>query len=212
MNRKLIYKLHKWLGLITGMLLILISVSGSLLVFRKPLDHLTRPPSFRLRPAVRKASWNVLVSNATQAYGKAHLDALDLASEADEPVRITLADDTGPLTVFVDPQTGHVLGDDINNPPLSHYTYALHVNLFVGTPGAVIVLVLGAALALLAVSGLFVYRGVWRHPFRLRHKGRRKIRVADFHRIAGLWSLLFSLMFGITGVLAESRCDHARQR
>jgi uncharacterized iron-regulated membrane protein len=50
------YKLHKWLGMITGIPLLLISLTGSILLFRPELEQLTIRQAYQVKPAPQRIS------------------------------------------------------------------------------------------------------------------------------------------------------------
>jgi uncharacterized iron-regulated membrane protein len=118
---------------------------------------------------------------------------------------VLLARPTGPrLDVLVDPYRGAVVASMVPNSGWANALRQLHVRFFYGSYwGRWIVGLFGLALAFSTVTGVMIFarfnRGSWRPTVR-RGKGAR-IALADLHKVVGLGTAAFNLMFGVSGAV-----------
>lgn len=103
--------------------------------------------------------------------------------------------------VFVDPGTNQVTAES-RAVTFKSFMRAIHYYLFV--PGdAIFYLISSLGIVLLAslVAGIAVYKKFWRGFFRMPRWGKGSRTVwGDVHRLAGLWSLPFVFIIGLTSV------------
>lgn len=208
MNIKTLFRWHLWLGLCTGLLLLVIGGSGSVAVFIEEIDWLVTPA---LRADARadapRADVDTLAENVRRAYPGGRLTALNLSVRPSfAHVARVASTDRGGLDVFLDPVTGRINGDRVTSSAytatLRNFIRQLHLRLFMGLWGRVFVGFFGVTLVLSCVTGLWIYRGWLRNLFRLRWRGAgARTRGSDLHKLVGVWSLLFNVIFGLTGAV-----------
>ncbi|MGE0359797.1 MAG: PepSY-associated TM helix domain-containing protein [Vicinamibacterales bacterium] len=202
MTRAAFFRLHSWLGITTGVCLLLIAWSGSLVVFNDEIEWL-------LDPAAR----------ADPALGVRPLDDVAAAIRARHPERrfaihpqigrhwahvAYVYEGRTQRYLQIDPATADIRRDD----PMDGYTFnvayflrQLHVRLLMGFWGRVFVGVFGVTLVLSALTSLVIYREWLRSLVRLRRGHGRRIFHMDLHKAIGLWTLAFNLLFGVTGAV-----------
>jgi uncharacterized iron-regulated membrane protein len=201
-TRATFFRLHSWLGIATGACMLAIAWSGSLVVFNDEIEWL-------LNPAAR----------ADPARGQLPVDAIAEAIRARHPDRrFALHFQIGPRwshTAYVydgrqqrllqiDPATAAILADHAMvgyTFNVGYFLRQLHVRLLMGFWGRVFVGLFGVTLVLSVLTSLVVYRDWRRSLFRIRRDHGRRILYMDLHKAVGAWSLLFSLMFGVTGAV-----------
>lgn len=202
MSRAAFFKLHSWLGVVTGMGLLLVAWTGSLAVLNDEIEWLL-DPGVRADPTAPHAS----------------LDAVVAAIQARHPgLRLELHPQIGRRWVhtafvyqgraqrllLIDPATAVVRRDDAMDGytfSISYFLRQLHVRLLMGYWGRVLVGVFGVTLVVSALTSLRVYREWGRSLVRLRRDDGRRIFHMDLHKAVGLWTLLFSVLFGVTGAV-----------
>ncbi|HEY8995642.1 MAG TPA: PepSY-associated TM helix domain-containing protein, partial [Lacunisphaera sp.] len=203
-----VWRIHRWLGLGFGALLVLLSASGSLLVVHHELEHWLEP---ELRVGVPAAG------AVRPALADLARTVSDLAPKGYRPFRILpanrenaahqflfrAADSTARWSVFVEPATGRVLWSGPDQALLTPWLLGFHMQLQAGRNGYYVTGLAGIGLVLLALTGLYIHRErltqLWRHPFRL-HLGWR-VAFADLHKWIGIFGLYFQLILGVTGTL-----------
>ncbi len=220
-----VWRVHRWLGLGFGALLVLLSATGSLLVVHHELEHLferdlhvaSRGLGLPTSDSAGNVSPTGQEARATPALSDLARQTASLAPAGYRLFRVFPAkDDQGthrivfrapdePVRwdVFVEPATGRVLWSGPEENRLTPWLLGLHMQLHAGRAGYYVTGVCGVALALLALTGLYIHRDrltqLWRHPFRL-HLGWR-VALADLHKWIGIFTFYFPVMLGLTGAL-----------
>jgi uncharacterized iron-regulated membrane protein len=211
---------HRWFGIIGGIWLLLIAVTGSILVFYQELDRAfnpqlfhassTQPDGTQWRIAAAIAAAEATIPGAMASYTR-------LPAAAGETLIVNLVDRPGHAgavgprgrEVFVDPVTAQVTGSRVWGAPglapsqFMPMLYRLHYALLAG---ATIEWLLGlVALAWLVdhVAAVpLALRTVQRWPdaLRIRLAARGHRRIFDLHRAGALLLLPITAMLAFTGV------------
>lgn len=212
MTIKNVFRWHLWLGLLSGIFLLLIGTTGSIAVLAEEIDWLLLPP-LRAQPAAdsRRASADTLVANVRAAHPQARLVTLDL-SQRPYFAHVAQIQERAPeggrrrnVTVFLDPATGAIQGERELGSGYTASVYQFirqsHVRLLMGFWGRVFVGICGVTLTLSCITGLWIYRGWIKKLFQLRLKGSWGSRSpwAELHKFVGVWSLVFNVILGVTG-------------
>jgi uncharacterized iron-regulated membrane protein len=202
MTRAAFFRFHSWLGLATGVFVLVIACSGSLAVFSDEIEWLVNP-----------------ASRGDPAQGVRPLNDVAAAIRARYPERrFAIHRQIGPRWahiayvydgrvqrfLLVDPATAAIRADHA----MTGYTFntgyflrQLHVRLLMGFWGRVFVGVFGVTLVLSVLSSLWIYREWWQSLRRLRRGHGRRIFHMDLHKTVGLWAVGFNLLFGVTGAV-----------
>ncbi len=201
--KRLIYQFHSWLGLIAGLGLLVIGLTGSALVFKEELDRLVAPevvlrqdPSQpRLAPdAFLEAVQSHLPERVVMGWGIAPEPDLVDAVYAVKP-----GEEDGKM-IHVDPATGRPTAPDPENSgTFTDWLLELHYTFLADHAGEFIVGAFGLLLCLLGITGVWIYRGFWKTLFQLRLKKSARIFFSDLHKMTGISSTVFNLLLGFTG-------------
>jgi len=202
--RKALFQVHLWSGIGIGLYVLMISVTGSVLVYRNELYvAATRKPviSTSSSPHLTDAQ---LTAAAQHVYPGYQVQSLLRARNPDQAVDVWLRRGDDIKKRLFDPRTGADLGDSV---PLGIQLVSelidLHDNLFAGPVGREVNAIAGLAVLVLAVSGLVVWwPGVraWRRSLTLHRGVGWKRWVWDLHSVFGFWSLAFILLFAVSGI------------
>ncbi len=193
--------LHLWVGVALSLVLVVISVTGSALVFRHEIDRALNPDLLQVPPAEQAAPLSAVVAAIeTESGGTPRL--LRLPRTPDAPIEAWLKDD---LHAYVDPYSAAVLGLRSGEEGTMNTLFALHAELLGGTPGAVIVGVIGLLTLLLALTGLVLWwppvpsvKRVWQRLVIATTRGRWRFNY-DLHRAGGLYTSGFLVLVAATG-------------
>ena len=138
MNKGLLFKLHMFTGLVSGVFIFIICLSGSLLVFHANYNHM-------LQPAVEVSDQPLLTldsaySSVKRNYPKAQISHGELPGSVNEPFVFNLYDSvyqSGSKTfpVFVHPQTGVTMGFVPNRLSFMNWLSVLHSSFHAGKKG-----------------------------------------------------------------------------
>ncbi|BFU90181.1 MAG: hypothetical protein NTAFB01_13680 [Nitrospira sp.] len=102
-----------------------------------------------------------------------------------------------------DSRTGAFLHDVPINAGVTNVIFKLHVDLFAGLPGILLLGAMGMLFVASVVSGVVVYGPFMRKlPFgTVRQTGSRRMAWLDLHNLLGIVTVLWALVVGLTGVI-----------
>ncbi len=217
------YRWHAWAGLISGVFLIIICVSGSVAVFKPELQRALDwgDYKFNVVPAGQPITPAQALAAAESHYpgrniSTLHLPALPGTIYSHGPtyaVRVGGNKQTPAVDALVDPYLGKVVAETRLNQGWGQWLRQLHLRLLYGSFwGRWVVGFFGIVLTFAVISGLVIYTrfnaGQWKPKLRL-NKGSR-ILWADLHKLVGIGALAFNLIFGITGAVLGLETLYAR--
>ncbi|WP_251979891.1 PepSY-associated TM helix domain-containing protein [Salinibacter ruber] len=193
--------IHLYGGLALGGLLIVISVSGSALVFEDALKAWLRPDLHRVTPARERAPLDEVFDAVEDAHPGVTPRIVNLPTAPTEPAVVRLGPDAP--SVYVDPYRATVLGERRPDAGLVNTVVDLHVELLAGRTGGLLVGVSGLLLVVLALTGLVLWwprrlTALWRALRVAWRQGAGRINY-DLHRAGGFYTMLFVLLTALTG-------------
>jgi uncharacterized iron-regulated membrane protein len=206
--RKVILKLHLWIGLAAALLLLLTGASGALLVFESQIDHALNPTLSRVPPDERTLSLTDLKSSLEQQYPGNRVLGFDISDSTDLAYAAYLRPASGDgMAVAVNQHTGKALGIWTQDRFVTRL-HQFHTHLLAGNTGSAVVTWGSIILLFLALSGLILW---WRTKiFRVNFQTSGPKFQYDLHSTAGVISLAFLLIFALTGILVHFE-DPVRQ-
>jgi uncharacterized iron-regulated membrane protein len=209
--RRYLLKLHLYLGLSLGGAFALLGLTGSFLVFYPEIDRWLNPelvnhsvtqPTLSVQAwfdhlhtqfPERKGPWRIEIPRSTDQV----VFARYLKPEETDPNVFA------PMVVALDPNSGAVLNARMWGDYLVTWVYDLHYSLLMGKSGTVLVSLLGMALLVSVVLGVYL----WLPRGRQRLiKAIPKIRtgskkaVYDLHSYTGAYGAVLLLLMVVTGV------------
>ena len=204
LTNKRLFAWHGWLGLNFGLLLFIICLSGTVAALSYEIDWLL-DEAIRVSPQESRFSLGEIHQRIQATYPQAAVFAMAEPRGPYTAIQAGLNDpDRGTVIVYANQYTGEIIADrTVLN--IKNFFRIFHKQFFIiSTPftvnGVIIVGLLGLALLLSVITGVLLLSGRIKSMFRLRwHKGIRVFWV-DFHRFSGMWALIFSLLFALTGV------------
>lgn len=201
--QKRLWQIHSWLGLIAGLALLLIGLSGSVLVFREeieatfyPQHSVVEPTKFGRLPIDDLVE---IVHGHLPQYGITGWERSDDPRRADSFFVKPLGG-TKYQIAMVNPYNGEVLASPISpRQTLIGWMLELHYSFFADHTGLFIAGLFATMLCLLGVTGVWLYRGFWKNFFTLRWGRSARIFFSDAHKMIGISSVAFNLLLGFTG-------------
>ena len=204
--RKLLLRIHLWLGAAAGLFLIVLGVTGSIIAFESDIDHWLRPGMWYVS-GDRPLAEGALVASVEQRVGPAHVGSIEIPQQRNLAQRMSLTDGT---SVTVNPYTGAILGR-VKRPTRTDrilgQIHQIHLRLAPNPQrdawapaGKVIVSYAGLILCMLAPTGLVL----WFRSRRATVKWQKASwfrRCFDLHLAIGIWAGFFLFVAGFTGIL-----------
>lgn len=203
MRKRQIWKLHSWLGLLTGVPLILIALSGSILVFKPEIDALLTPDRMRLEAnGQARLSLDVLHQQIIKQLPDHVLVGWSLpdAPTRSDEIYIIKKGDNEWKRAYLNGFNGALLSKPLSlQAGLTEWLLMLHYTFLGGHLGMLIVGILAVGLCLLGISGIYIYRRFWIKFFTLKWGKGSRVFTGDLHRKLGMISSPVFLILGLTG-------------
>lgn len=200
--------LHGWFALPLWAFLFLVCISGTIATISHELIWLTHSDVRAHRPSATAAplSAGTLIDRVIAQQPGSRATALAWPTEAYFAPKVALSRADGrKVTYYVNAYDGHIQGE-AGDMDLSYFMRALHGWLFLPWTGGYswgwyAVTVLGLPMIGSLVTGILVYKKFWRAYLKPRLRIGKGARTfwGDFHRLAGIWSIPFVAIIGITG-------------
>jgi uncharacterized iron-regulated membrane protein len=212
LTRKLAFTIHSWLGLTSGVFLLLLGLSGSALVFLKEIDHVLNAELLEITPGKTTLSLDQIYRKIDKVHPKlAGLAWLNPEAEPNEAYEFRLYQNDGSIRTYdlgmlsMNPYNGKILRDGNLknlNPSLMYWIFQFHWSFQLGIPGLLLATIFGLSMLLSSVTGLIIYRKyVWKVlTFKVKVKWDNwRTTTSGLHRILGVWALFFNVIIFFTG-------------
>lgn len=201
--------IHGWLGLPIWAFLFLICLTGSVATISQEIIWLIEPAARSNPPSpdAPRLSYEALFDRLEQQAPGTAVMFIDIPVKPQFALQFYVGrPDGGERTIYVNPYTGAIQGEK-STFDLRELLRELHGWLLIPftahySPGWYIVSAMSIPLLGSLVTGLVVYKKFWRAFLRPRLRLNQGSRVfwGDFHRLAGLWSIPFIAIMGVTAL------------
>jgi uncharacterized iron-regulated membrane protein len=202
--RKSVFRIHRWTGIGAGLYILLMSSSGSLIVYR---DELTL--AFSRAPVIvanrgPRMTLNELRQAAQRQYPEYKLTNVYQRTNPKQAVEITFERAGKRVERLFDPYTGADLGNHLRTGFRALvWLLDLHDNLLSGQTGRLVNGIGGLCLTVLALTGSVIWwPGIqnWRRSLTIDRKAGSKRFLWTLHSVLGFWFFLFVLLWGVSGI------------
>ncbi|MFD1615960.1 PepSY-associated TM helix domain-containing protein [Gelatiniphilus marinus] len=198
-NKKIFFKIHSWIGIKLSILFFIVCFSGTLATLSHEMDWLFIK-EIRATPQDTLASRNLILTNLKQEFPEGKLTYW---LRTDEPYLCDILyverPKLGRTYVFANPYTGKIQGHA--NLTIQRFFRDLHYFLFIPFQiGHFTVLIFGFLLLISLVTALVFYKKWWKKLFKLQTGKGSLVFFRSLHRLVGLWSIPFTILFSITGL------------
>ncbi|MSU51482.1 MAG: PepSY domain-containing protein [Opitutus sp.] len=194
--RKTFLWLHRWTGVLAGLAILALAITGGALVFEQAISRWLLPDLFpqESTPKEKRAPITAALERLRVLHPESRVQGIRLPRDE----RDALVLFSGNRAVHFDPGTGELLGSRPRMGSWEQTMIKLHVKLLSGETGATIVVVATGFTLGLALSGLWLW-WPWRITWFSKGAAGRRFHF-DLHSIAGLYSSLFLLVIGGSGL------------
>jgi uncharacterized iron-regulated membrane protein len=201
--RKAIFQVHLWSGSGIGLYVLVVSMTGSIVVYRNELYTFATPAPIIVAASGPRLTDDQLKAAATHAHPGYTNVRIGRPDNPDQAVYVSLDGPSGSKNRLFDPYSGRDLGD---SAPLGILLVSklleLHDDLLAGRTGRTVNGFGGILLVVLALTGIVVWWpgiAAWRRSlFVHRNVGWRRFNW-DLHSMLGFWTLAFTVLFGLSG-------------
>ncbi|TCC90154.1 PepSY domain-containing protein [Pedobacter frigiditerrae] len=219
--KKLIAQIHLWLGLTSGLVVVILGISGAIYTFSDEIKDIVYKDRryVSVVPKNEKLSLDTLLSIAKQSLGETH--KITRAELSQDPERTYMfrafkinKKSSGYwnyydyyLKVYLDPYTGKVVFKEDASKEFFTVVLALHMNLLLGDGlGHFIVKWSTVCFGILLLSGLVLWwPKKWKQKqlkknFAIKWNGKFKRLNYDLHNVLGFYMLIPLLVIALTGL------------
>lgn len=201
--KKKFYAIHKWSGLIAGVFILLMGLSGSALVFHEEIqlfEHRTLLHVNSQHPVVIDKAYKAIAHK----YPNQEIRLIKFSEIQTEALIFSVRDATNRLLVFSHPSTGKVLNVVNAKNTILNLILDLHYSFYAGYPGKVFVFVIGMVFLMSLVTGLIIYKTAVINTLLFKrsliNKSKRLLH-SSLHHYIGVWALLLNILLAVTGTL-----------
>lgn len=214
--RKSLLKYHSYLALVALIPLIIVSITGSLLVFKSEIDQWLMPAVAKLdynphqTRELTRSNHNHLQTHIEQTFPSFIIGAWEIFNDGKEADRVFLVKKGSHdwYKFHLDPFSGRILDQPAAlESQLTDWLVSLHYTFLLNGIGhedsqwgTFIGLLVALIFTFLGISGLIIHRKFWRQLFSLRRGRSVRVFSGDLHRLVGTWSSPIILVLGITGI------------
>lgn len=193
-----------WTGICSCLYVLLMSVSGTVLIYRDEFDRaFSRQPIIVAGAGVRMTI-DELKQAAKRAYPQYEVKDVFERKNPSQPVEISLERDRKDLRELFNPFTGADLGNSLQAEYfLIEWLVNLHDNFLYEPVGRVVNGIGGLVVTLLCLTGAIIWwpgTEKWRSSLTVNWKANPKRLNRALHGALGFWSVAFIFLWGISGI------------
>jgi uncharacterized iron-regulated membrane protein len=202
--RKLVGKLHLWLGLASGLIVLIVSLSGAVFVFQDEIRDLTqhwRKVEVQARPMLPPS---VLQATATKAK-PGFTASWTVYNGPDRSVAVYLGKGEEVYYAFLNPYSGQLL--KVQNLKSDFFTIVQYLHMYLLLPptiGKWIVDIAVITFVVMLVSGIVLWwprnKAARKQRFSVKWEASPKRRNYDLHNVLGFYASTLALVLALSGL------------
>ncbi|RZL03958.1 MAG: PepSY domain-containing protein, partial [Hymenobacter sp.] len=203
--RKLIGKLHLWLGLASGLVVLIVSLSGAVFVFQDDIRDLTQPwrkVAVQAQPMLPPSGLQAAAVRALPGSTASWITY----NGPDRSVAVYLSTAKGDMYYgFLNPYTGHVL--KVQNAQSDFFTLVQYLHMYLLLPPAIgkwIVDIAVITFVIMLVSGIVLWwprnKAARKQRFSVKWDASPKRRTYDLHNVLGFYASALALVLALSGL------------
>ncbi len=202
--RKKLYKWHSFGALIAILPLFIISITGSILVFKVELDSLLMPEKMTVDSGspMQRMSLDSLMSTVKSQYSSYEIGSWEIFDDHQRTDTAYLIQHQSNdwFKLYINQYTGELLSTPVGlSDDLTDWLLDLHFKLLLETNGMFLGAIVSLLLLFLGISGIILYRNFWSNFFTLRFKQAKRIFFSDLHKMVGISSSPIIIILAFTG-------------
>ena len=201
-QRKWYGKWHTWAGISAGFILIIVSLTGSLLVFENEIDTWLNPELFGFEQKGDRLSFQTTVEKLKKDHPEYDIQGIFLWEKRNNAYMVYLKDSE--QQIIVNPYTAKVTGTRVYRSTFMGFTRHLHRTLFIPQVGKYLVGTSSLICVILMITGLRLWI-----PKQMKHiksrlsvkwsAGAKRINL-DLHNTLGIYFSPVITLISMTGV------------
>ena len=213
MHKTVWFKIHWFLGITAGIILLVVGVTGAIMSFEKEILRAINQDSYYVSVPTeqKKLSTKELLEKFQTSNPNAKINSISFSSDEKSSTLITIAGEgenaRKGITKYLNPYTAEVLPDLVGK---DFFGFILRLHRWLAFPqdirevGKQTVAISTISLIILIISAIVIYWGRIKHAFfksftfKFKHKGRAFL--STMHSAIGMWVIPFYLLAALTGL------------
>jgi uncharacterized iron-regulated membrane protein len=202
--------IHTWSSLICTLFLLMLAITGLPLVFHHEIEELTgAAPTLKEMPANTPRMDLQQLVKAAEAHRPGEVVQY-FGWDEDEPNgmyafmgKTAGGDPNDTHTFMLDARSGEAVETPSANGGFMNIMLRLHVDMYAGLPGKLLLAFMGLLFVLAIISGVVLYAPFMRRLdfATVRPNKSTRVRWLDLHNLIGVVTLTWAFVVGLTGVL-----------
>ncbi|BDX06493.1 PepSY-associated TM helix domain-containing protein [Planctobacterium marinum] len=202
--RKKLFKWHSMSALVAFIPLMLISITGSILVFKVEIDNLLRPAQMQVQVAsdAQRQPMDTLIAQVEKSHPNYLLGSWEIFDDKSRSDTAYLIEKSSGdwFKMYIDQYHNTPLSQPVSvTHDLTDWLLSLHFTFLLGVAGTALGFVFALLLLYLGISGIVLYRQFWKKLFTLRVKAASRIFYSDVHKFIGITSSPVLIILAFTG-------------
>ncbi|MEN1786126.1 MAG: PepSY-associated TM helix domain-containing protein [Bacteroidota bacterium] len=199
LKRKLFFKIHSWIGIRLSILFFIVCFSGTLATLSHEMDWLFIPEIRAYGHSGEEVPRGLIAENFKKHHPQGTI-TFWLRTEEPYLCDIIYKKENGQRSyVLANPYTGEIQGEV--RLTFQRFFRDLHYFLFIPFQiGHFTVLLFGFLLLIALLTALVFYKKWWKKLFVLQTGKGALVFFRSLHRLIGVWSVPFTLIFSLTGI------------
>jgi uncharacterized iron-regulated membrane protein len=217
-------RIHLYLGLAAGLVIMICCLTGAILVFQKELEQAFNKERYFVQQVGKKLSLDSLVAGVKQSYPKAKINTIKIYGDEKRTAEINVSiaenkpaqkaalvqprgEQRAPtLTAFVNPYSGEVIELYNSRQGFFYNTMALHRWLLGSNngPGKIITGVATLIFLFILITGIILWwpktKNILNQRLKLKSTAGWKRLNHDLHIVLGFYSSIFLFVFAFTAL------------
>lgn len=202
--RRATFQIHLWSGIGVGLYIFVISVTGSVLVYRNELFRAATPTPIIVVKSGERLTEDQLKEAAARSHPGYAATSISHPRNPSQAVEVTLGQKGTERRRLFDPYTGRDLGEAVPlGLRLAFLLLDLHDNLMAGTTGRTVNGAGAVSLIVLCLSGAIIWwPGIskWRGSVWPDWRANWRRLNWTLHSTFGVWFFLIVFVWGVTGL------------
>lgn len=196
--------LHRVIGIVVSVLMIIIGITGSILVFDKEVNPALHLQANQVIPIGEKVTLSQVTEIIQNQYPGEIIQRIILPLDRSDPYHLVLEErqeKANKMDVYMNPYSGEVLNTYPRDNRLMKIVNKLHTKLLAGKVGSFIVGLAGISLLILSITGTILWNG-WKKlaaGFKVRWSSKWKNFNYDLHHVGGFIFALLLIIIATTG-------------
>ncbi len=200
--RKSVFKIHSWLAMISFIPILIISLTGSVLVFKSEIDHWQMPEKTKVGVHNERIPLDVLHLTIRTAHPDYIIGTWEIFSDDKADTVYLIKSGTHDwYKVHINQYSGKILSRPVGlHSDLTDWLLNLHYTFLLHDAGLLVASLFAITFVVLGITGIVLYRRFWVRLLQVRWRSATVVLFTDLHKFVGILSSPVILILGITGV------------